>query len=477
MLALAQDAGDALRYSNLTFGGTARYMAMGGAFSAIGGDMSTLTTNPAGLGVFVKSQLAFSPGITYQNTSSQYNGQTEMGTVSSGNVQNAGLILAWKNRHDDATWKGINFGIVYNRTNGFNAQVNTQGNNGNSTLLDQYTAAANGTYYTNLDQFYTGPAFNSGLLDTNKGGNSYFNIIRPFLANGNYIVQQNSVSTSGSMGETDISLGSNYKDRLYIGVSLGIPTVNYNETGIYSETPAYNDTVFGLKGYTVTNQVQTSGTGVNLKVGIIYRINDWIRFGLAVHTPTVFQLTDQYNSNITATYTPSAYSGAGGAVPVSSPEGSYTYSLTTPMRAIGGLAFVIKQKGLLSVDYEYVNYSTASFSDAANSYSSVNQAIANSYMGASNIRVGGEWVLAPFSIRAGYAYYGNAYTRAAANTDLTRSFSLGAGVRIRHWFIDLAYVLSYYDNQEVLYTVNNTNVQASNSTQLSNVVCTLGVNF
>ena len=147
------------------------------------------------------------------------------------------------------------------------------------------------------------------------------------------------------------------------------------------------------------------------------------------------------------------------------------------MRVVGGLAFVINKMAILSADYEYVDYSTASFNSGGASYSSVNQAIANSYMGASNIRVGGELVLYPFSIRAGYAYYGNPYTKSAANTDLKRSLSAGVGVRINHCFIDLAYVYSYYDQQDYMYESAYGNAMASNSTNLSNVVLTMGVNF
>jgi len=473
----AQDAGDALRYSQLTFGGTARYMAMGGAFSAIGGDMSTLAVNPAGIGVFVKSQLAFSPGITYQSTSSQLNGQSAIGTESSGNVQNGGMILAWKNSHEDAVWRAITFGIVYNRTNDFNYQINTQGNNSSSSLLDAYTSQANGTNWAKLDQYYTGPAFGAFLMDTNKGGNSYFNIIRPYLAKGDYITQQNSVSTSGSMGETDISFGGNYKDKLYIGLTVGIPSINYTENIVYSETPAYNDTIFGLKGYSVTSNVQTSGTGVNLKLGVIYRVNDWARVALAVHTPSVFSLTEQYSTNITATYNPSAYFPSGGSVPQYSPEGSSNFTLTTPMRVIGGVAFVIHKQGILSADYEYVNYSTASISEGANAYSSVNQAISSSYIAKEDFHVGGEWVMFPFSVRAGYAYYGNPYAKGDGISTIKRSISGGLGVKIKHWFIDLAYVYSYYNENEYIYTSPDGNAIANNSNTLSSVVLTVGINF
>ncbi|HTA84275.1 MAG TPA: hypothetical protein VK783_15125 [Bacteroidia bacterium] len=472
----AQDAADALRYSNTTFGGTARFMAMGGAFSAVGGDMSSLTFNPAGIGVFTKSQLTFSPGFSFQSTSSQYNGQTNMATQSSGNVQNAGLVLAWKSIREESMWKGIALGFVYNRTNNFNTQLYTQGNNYNSTMLDQYTDEANGTYYKNLDLFYTNPAFQTGLLDTNAGAKSYYNIIRPYLNSGNYVTQQKSLTTTGSMGETDISFGGNYNNTLYIGASVGLPDIYYNENTIYSETPSYVDNTFGLTSYTINSSVATSGGGVNFKLGFIYRPLDWLRIGAAVHTPTVFSLSDEYSTGISANYIPGSYS-LNNTASNQSPAGSFNYTLVTPMKVMGGVAFVIHKQAILSADYEYLDYSTASFSASGNSYSSVNQEIANSYMGASNIRVGGEYVLYPFSIRAGYTYYGNPYTQASDNTSLKRSLSAGVGVRIRHCFIDLAYVYSYYNTNDFLYYSAYGNAIAQNSTTESNVVLTMGVNF
>jgi len=473
----AQDQSDALRYSQLTFGGTARFMAMGGAFCAVGGDMSTLTFNPAGVAVFTKSQLTFSPGFAFRNTTSDYNGSQMLETQPVMTMQNAGMVAAWKNTRDDAMWKGISFGIVYNRTNNFNSFINIQGNNYNSTLLDVYTAQANGTAYTNLDNFYTGPAFNAGLLDTSHG-NNYFNIIHPMLNGSNYITQQLNKQTSGSMGETDISFGGNYENKLYIGASMGIANINYNENTTYSETPSYNDTTFGLRTYSLNSTVFTSGAGVNFKFGLIYRINDWARIGAAIHTPTVFSLHDDYSTTWSATYGPSPYSGAGG--PPYSPgtsSGSYDYTLVTPMRAMAGLAFILHHQGILSLDYEYVNYPGASFRSSGYSYSAVNSAISQQYMNASNLRAGFEWVLYPFSLRAGYAMYGDPYSSLAGNSTVKSSYCAGVGVRIRRSFIDVAYVLTNYTENYYLYGASYGGTASHNTVNESNVAFTFGVNF
>lgn len=468
-------ADDALRYSQTSFGGTARFMAMGGAFSAVGGDVSSLDFNPAGLGVFTKSQLVFSPGYSYQNTSSVYNGETTTSSQPAANVQNAGVIFAWKNSHSDAKWKGIAFGFVYNRTNDFNTNITTQGNNYNSTMLDQYCAQANNVAQANLNPYYAGPAYIAGLLISPSSpptSPTYYNIIDPYLRNGyNYITQENSLSTAGAMGETDISFGGNYDNRLYIGVTIGIPDINYSVVSNYSEKPSYNDTAYGLTQWSINSTSNTTGSGINLKIGMIYRIKNWLRIGLAIHTPTVFSLTEQYVTTISAVYNNSSNNLE------TSPSGSVNYTLTTPMKEIGGIAFVIHNQAILSADYEYVDYSTASFSSPGTSYSAVNQAIQSSYIAKEDFHLGAELVLYPFSLRAGYTYYGNPYAEGTGYNTIKRSISGGVGVKIRHCFIDLAYVYSYYNENDYLYTSPEGNAIANNSTTISEIVLSTGVNF
>jgi hypothetical protein len=147
------------------------------------------------------------------------------------------------------------------------------------------------------------------------------------------------------------------------------------------------------------------------------------------------------------------------------------------MRAMAGVAFIIHHQGILSAEYEYVDYATASFNSPGYAYSTVNSAIAQQYMAANNFRVGAEWVLYPFSIRAGYAMYGNPYTSMAGNSTVKDSYSVGAGVRIRRCFIDAAYVLTTYTGNYYLYGADYGGTPAQNTVNVSSVALTFGVNF
>jgi hypothetical protein len=483
VITMAQDQTDALRYSQLTFGGTARFMAMGGAFTALGGDASVLAFNPGGLGIFNKSQITFSPGFSMMTNNASFNGTSTTTPDYAVTVQNAAWIASWKNRRDDAMWKSINVGIAYNRTNDFNSSVNIQGNNTTSTLLDAYVNSANGSYPSQLDPFSTAQAYNAGNLIyhfANSDSNSYGNDIRPFLGvNGNAILQQKSIQTTGSMGETDFSVAGNYKNKLYIGATLGIADIVYNENASYTETPLYQDTIFGLQNYNLATTLSTRGAGLNLKIGAIYKITNWLRVGAAVHSPTWFSLTDNYSSFITANYVNTSTLSGGTYIgnqegPM---QGSYNYTLVTPARAMGGVAFVIHHQAIISADYEFVDCSTALLSSAdAGAFTEANNAIKQFYMPASNLRVGAELVLYPFSIRAGYTYYGNPYTSEAGNSSIRNTYSAGLGIKINRCFIDLAYVLTQYNENYYLYDQTLVSPALLKNT-VSDVVMTFGVNF
>ncbi len=477
---------DALRYSTTMLGGTARFTAMGGAFCAVGADLSTLAYNPAGIAVYNKNQLEITPGLTLQNTSSSYNGTSVSNENSKVNLQSIGLVGTRKVGKEDGTgWKSYNFGFAYNRLNNFNDNVTISGYNFKNTFLDNVTAAGQGTNYQNLDPFLIGPAFNTYLLDTVAGtkGSNYFNVIHPFLGGntGNYIDQLENITTTGSMGEYDFSVGGNYNDKLFIGATLGIVNTDYTLTDTYTETTHFNnDTAFGLQNYSLTEGLTTSGVGYNFKIGFIYRIMDWLRIGGAVHSPTFFNMTDNFSTSWVANYGPSPYTGTGGSTDPLGAQATYSYNLTTPLKAIGGIAVIINNQGILSADYEYVDYSSIRVNStdpslAADYTSQVNSAISQQFIQASNIKIGAEWVLYPVSFRAGYALYGNPFNEASVGFSSPRTtYSAGVGLKVNNVFFDFSYTRTQYSEQYQIY--GGANASTLNTT-ISNVIFTLGYTF
>ncbi len=484
--------GDALRYSQDILGGTARYSAMGGAFGAVGGDLSTLGYNPAGIAVYSKNQLEITPGLVLQSTNANSNGLSTSNQASALTLQSIGLVATGKVRKkdkDDAGgWKSYNFGFAYNRLNNFNDNVTIQSYSHNSSYLDYLTTQANGTYYNNLDPFILGPAFQSALLDTASGSNAsqYFNIIHPSLSNGqgNYILQTENIATTGSMGESDFTFGGNYNDKLFIGATFGIVDANYSLTDTYEEQAEYTDATFGFQNYTLTQNLNTQGVGYNVKLGFIYRIMDWLRIGGAIHSPTFFNMSDNYSTNLVANYGPSEYSGSGGQVTTDAfgnnlgAQTTYNYNLTTPLKAVGGAAVIINNQGILSADYEYVDYSTINVNsaDLGGQYTSaLNNAIGQNFIQANNLRFGFEWVLYPVSFRAGYAIYGNPYnTGTVGYSSLRNTYSAGIGLKVNKVSFDFAYTFMQYNENYQYYPGAP---MSTLKTNVSNVIFTLAYTF
>jgi hypothetical protein len=304
-------------------------------------------------------------------------------------------------------------------------------------------------------------AFDTYLIDT--AGGRYFND----APNGG-VIQSKKVTTEGSINEFDFSFGTNYNDRLYIGATIGIPVIRYYEKSQYREIK--NDTaVHFFQSMTFNQELETHGTGINLKVGLIYRPADWIRIGAAIHTPTYYgTMRDSWNSSMEGVLDAGTYSST-------SPLGSFDYQMTTPFRAIGSLAFVIGKIGLISGEYEYVNYSQSSFSSSDASFSDVNTDIKNKYKAPLNVRFGTEWRIQRILLRGGFGYYGSPY-QAGINTSEIYVASLGLGYRVEHFFMDLTY--QWMQTKEDYYFYNSDLVTPSNNTyNTSSLIATVGFRF
>jgi hypothetical protein len=466
--AMAQNDIDAMRYSQTTFGGTARFSAMAGSMGALGGDISSLSFNPAGIAVFRKTELTITPCIYSSKTSSTYNEMTAGDRKLNFNLGNLGFVASFRLKDSNRSgWESLNFGIGYNRLANFSNRSVVQGPNNSSSLLDTYTANAYGHTSEDFDGFSTGLAWDTYLInpDSAAGTNVYSHVITEYGQ-----TQRKSTESKGTLGETAITFGGNYKGRVLLAASVGFVNAKYSEESVYEEIDE-NDSVANFESFTFTQNLNSKGSGINFKLGVIVKATDWLRVGAAVHTPTaIYDMKDSYSSTMSSDLE------NGVTYEATSPDGHFDYSITTPFRAIGSLGFIANKIGLLNIDYEYVDYSYAQLSSSPNVFADVNETIRSKYTSASNIRIGGEVRLDPVSFRLGYGLYGSPFKNGENSGADRSSYCAGLGFRDNNYFIDFGYVLTKYTESNFLYDPAIVN-PAKNDYTNSSFMLTFGVRF
>jgi hypothetical protein len=463
---LAQNDVDAMRYSQITFGGTARFASMGGSMSALGGDFSTLSFNPAGIAVFKKTELSITPSIFSQTTSSSYNGKNSSDRKLNFNLGNIGIVTSYKVKDTTTGWTTLNFGFGYNRTNNFHNRTDARGYNTSTSLLDVYVANANGHESSSFDGFSTGLAWTTYLInpDTSASQPNYYNhVIRNYGE-----LQHRSSETKGSMGEIVFSFGGNYKEKLLIGATLGVIRARYEEETTYEE-PDDKDTIPYFKSFKYNQSLNTEGTGVNFKVGAIVKATDWLRLGAAVHTPGVIKFADTYSSRMYSDLYTITHADT-------SMDGSFNYSIVTPFRVIASAGFIINKIGLLNIEYEYLDYTNAQLYSHPNVFADVNSTIRSKYTSTGNLRVGGEVRFDPIAFRIGYALYGSPFKSGDNANAIRSSYTAGIGYRVNNFFIDFAYVRTMYTEKNYFYDPSLVK-SVRNDYKASSFMVTMGVRF
>ena len=469
---LAQNEVDALRYSWTGIGGTARYVGMGGAFGALGADFSTLSTNPAGIAMYRRSELTFTPGFVNTITSSTYETNRNSENEFVLNVNNLGLVATFE--PEDVNWIKSSFGVGYNHQANFNQVISISGRNSRNSIANVYVEQANGTLYddvTNQYPFASGGAWETFIIDPVENEESLYQPAFNPGADKNQILD---IERSGSMGEVVLSFGGNFRDKLYMGMTVGIPRVRFEEERTYREI--IDDPNSPLRSFEQTDELETSGSGVNVKAGLIYRVSPWLRVGAAAHTPTWLTLSDIYSTEFSAQFEDEG----GDPDDYISPAGSFDYRLRTPARFIGSAAFLLGKRGLISADYEYVDYSQAKLSpydERVNNYEFEleNETIDNLYRSTHNVRVGIEWrVLPPLKIRGGVMYQQSPYVSGeGANNPDVIAVSGGIGYRGTKMHINLSYSRQQVTSNYYMYDSNLVSPIENNRGQ-NQLLATLG---
>lgn len=464
----AQLPEDALRSAWTVPSGTARQQAIGGAMGSLGGEISSAFVNPAGLGVYKTSEIVLSPGFRFLTDKSSYLGASSSGkSANNFNLGTSGIISSWAGQRGN----GMVFSAAVNRMANFSSNVYYKGENDYSSFSEQYAEefAASGL---GIEQALASPNISYGTRMA-----LYTYLIDTATINGNLQVigqpqkvgrvwQENNLQSRGGITEIAFSLATSIRDKVYIGGSLGIPIINYTRYQTYHESDATGNTNNDFDSFTYQETFTSKGWGLNGKIGVIVRPAASWRVGLAIHTPTMYGLTDKINASMitrTENYTSHQQASISSdsldqMAGISPPANTVNYNLYTPWRFIlsgsylfgGGQENVKQQKGFITADLEYVTNGSPRFKtanedntqDENSYYDAVNAVVKSSYKGSLGMRLGGELKFNTFMARAGAAYYTTPYKDKALTAD--RLFlSAGVGYRNRGMFVDLAYVMGF----------------------------------
>lgn len=485
---MAQDEMDALRYSFQPYQGTSRGLGLSNAMGSLGADFSSLSINPAGIGLYRKGELAFTPDFTSGVQTGLYQGQQEERTATKLNLSHLGLVLTHAKRGKEYTrsgWKSASFAFGVNRVANFRNEYAYSGQNFKSSFIERFAEEFNrrGGLNSNTLGAVSYPAYAAWatyLLDRDYGGDS--TQAKAYVPYSDGLLQRKTIQERGGMHEYVISGGGNYMDRLMLGATLGITRSTYDRTMQLSEEDLSGKLTNDFKYVRFTERLNTEGTGFNLKLGAIFKPSDAVRLGIAVHTPTKIYFNDSYSVEMESHTDSLKLIGNPGADPVTRYTQDtlqiFNYSMNTPYKAIASGTVLFGQYGFLTADAEYVDYRSMNYDYGIgfeNESNAVNEVIRRTYTDAVNIRVGAEFRLTDFAMRGGFAYYGSPYQ---AQTHAARTLvSGGLGYRAPSWYFDASLVYDMQDRSEQPYVLNRVNAEVPVATirsRLAQVAFTLG---
>lgn len=447
-LAHSQNEEDALRGSYVAPGGTARSIGMANAFGALGADGASIAINPAGMGLYRKSELSFTPALEVNGVTSRYYGTSSTDTKTRFYFGNLALALHAP-AENGSDWRGSTFGVIYDRQATHHWARQAIGKNIATSILDDFAWQAEGTQWENVVEsfpFTSGLAWetyamNLAVVDGDTLFDSYDPAIGYLTLRNVDTDQTNTIDSRGAINNTAFFYSGNYMDKLYIGMSVGIVGYRYRHVLTHSETvPDENS---DLKDLSYRDELTTTGNGVDVKAGFIYRFHDRFRAGAAFHSPMWLQLNDAYVSTMKTNFrTPSQTDGRT-SYSSTSPDGVYNYRIASPWRTVLSAAYIAGENGLVSVDYEYADYSKMRLRKSnrlldAYDYVAENEAVSNSFRATHSVRVGTEWRAGNWYFRMGWGFVPDPYEKDdLRHGQALRTYAGGVGYRTDHVGVDL----------------------------------------
>lgn len=487
----AQNDLDVMRYSRSGLGGSTRFTSMGGAFGAVGADISVGNYNPAGLAVYRKADMSFGFRVRNTNNNSRLYNNKAYSNEGGVGFDNFGMAFSIKTE-DPESRHSVAFSNI--QSVNFNNSILLSGNTNNQSIAVDMLNQARGLPLNALSNSYEGLGYDTYLLDFDSLSNTYFS----FLDTKRSVAQSRRLDYSGRVNDLNFSWAYTYKDKIYVGASLGIPQVKYSSTTTHTEqdvndsmrvtmtsantfTSTYlSDLPFvypdklGFKSLSYEEYFQTKGSGVNLKLGFIYRVNDNFRVGGYYHTSTSYRLTDEYSTTLAVNFDNPSSKTSSLTVPENG--GQFTYRIKTPARAAINFAYLFGKAGLIAVDYEVVDYKNGTLTASDYDFSSTNTFIGKNYGMGQNLRIGAEYNISQYKIRAGYNMSGSPFGDVFSGNLVRNTYSLGFGVKTKgNFYMDFAYLVSTFEQNYYLY--NSMDTSASIASLTTGVSGTFGFKF
>lgn len=486
LAAYAQTDAEALRYSTTQFTGTARSAAMGGAMTGLGGDISAVNINPAGLGQMGISEFTFTGGLSFTGSTTDFLGQRRVDDKTAFQVNQVGAV--WVPKKNFKSIKNISVAFSYNRLGNYNERYQGRGINTSSSFTDSYADLLNFDNATlsqaeNDYPFGASLAYLSGVVD-------FFTFPEEPQSNGYFstldlpIEQVMQVSRTGSMNDISIGTGIALNDFFMVGVSLGIPSMTFEEDFFWRENDVNNVTP-EFQSWEKRDLLRVRGSGINAKFGFLATPNKNFRLGASFTTPTRFSMSDRFTTFFRADYRTETIENFN-----SPSEGIFDYRMVTPWRLNVGASALSGKLGLITIDYELSNPGSFRF-DFTNQNpnlidfeSGLNDIISSKYVATHTVRAGLEGkIKEKYRLRGGAQYRTSPFANQESQDEFAKNdlltFSGGLGYRGSNFFVDAAYFHTLRDELLVPYTVSFTPESPIAQTKYSRgtILLTVGVKF
>ncbi|MEO7444833.1 MAG: hypothetical protein ABIT96_02140 [Ferruginibacter sp.] len=502
--AFSQVPEDAARLSWFPHNGTARYMSIGGVMGSLGGDITATFVNPAGLGFYRTREFVFTPEFQLNRSKTTYLDSVNKYKDNRVGFGTTGVVIGWNNKYNINKSNAVS--VAINQTADFKQSIRYSGYNNYSSFSEQFAEefARSGYDINSVLQslsplpYTSAPALYTYLIDTVRiNGGLQVKAAPEYLLDGGGTLRQDYIKNSaGGMYELAVGLAENRNEKWLYGLSIGIPLVYYNSHSSFTETDTSSNTHNNFKSFSYTDAFTSKGGGANLKLGAIYRPKEYIRIGLAVHTPSLIYLTDTHTSSLETNLENSQ--GALESFNVNSnaftndQPGESQYIQATPWKAMLSGSYVFRevqntkrQKGFISADIEYAGHQSSRFFSSKDNleepdkayYKALGKAVKEYYKGSFNFRAGGELKFNTIMGRLGFAYYSSPYRDKSIKAS-QMLLSGGLGYRNKGFFIDLTYAHNIKKDEDFAYRLQDrANTYAVLKRNNGNISATVGFKF